>query len=138
MIRNLAVLISLAVVIGGSCAINTQSVEAKTSRNNSRRPGNYFVPPPPPYTPSIISSELGMTYAQTVAADANKTVVDSPVKPYSKHISTRNQGDMSQVVHPQENVDLEPGIEARIQENIDCIDSEISSHQKEIGKLLNL
>ena len=138
LIRNLAALISLAVVFSGSFALSTQSVEAKTSRNSSRRDRNYFVPPPPPYTPSMVPSALGMTNAQAVAADADDAVVEKPVNPYSKYIFTRNQGDMSQVVQPNPYVSYDPGVETRIQKHIDYFDSEISGIEKEIGKLLNL
>ncbi len=68
MIRNLAALISLALVFSGSFALSTQSVEAKTARNSPHRAGNYFVPPPPPYTPSIVPSPMDMTNAQAVTA----------------------------------------------------------------------
>lgn len=142
MIRNLAALISLAVVFSGSFALSTQSVEAKTeaktSRNSSRRARNYFVPPPPPYTPSMVPSALGMTNAQAVTADADNAVVKKPVNPYSKYIFTRNQGDMPQVVQPNPYVSYDPGVEKKILKHIDDIDSEISSIEKEIGKLLNL
>src|SRR5579885_1612623 len=96
-----------------------QSVEAKTSRNSSRRAGNYFVPPPPPYMPSMIPSALGMTNVQVVTADADNAVVEKPVNPYSKYIFTRNHGDMSQVVHPNPYVSYDPGVERRIQKRID-------------------
>ena len=137
MIRNLAALISLAVVFSGSFALSTECVEAKSSRNSSRRARNYFVPPPPPYTPSMVLSALGMTNAQAVtnAADA---VVEKPVNPYSKYIFTRNQGDMPQVVQPNPYVSYDPGVETRILKHIDYFDSEISSIEKEIGKLLKL
>ena len=138
LIRNLAALISLAVVFSGSFALSTQSAEAKTSRNISRRARNYFVPPPPPYTPSMVPSALGMTNAQAVTADADDAVVEKPVNPYSKHIFTRNQGDMPQVVQPNPHVSYDPVVETRILKHIDDIDSEISSIEKEIGKLLNL
>lgn len=122
LIRNLAALISLAVVFSGSFALSTQSVEAKTSsRNSSRRTRNYFVPPPPPYTPSLVPSALGMTYAQAVTADADGAVVKKPVNSYSKSPFTRNHR-----------------IETRALKHIDYFDSEISSIEKEIGKLLNL
>jgi hypothetical protein len=136
LIRDFAAVISLAVVFSGSFALSTQSVEAKISRNSSRRARNYFVPPPPPYTPSIVPSALGMTNAQAVTADADGAVVEKPVNPYSKYILTRNQGDMPQVVQPNPYAD--PGVETRILKHIDYIDSEISSTEKEIGKLLNL
>ncbi|HEY9756906.1 MAG TPA: hypothetical protein V6C97_17195 [Oculatellaceae cyanobacterium] len=131
LIRNLAALISLTVVFSGSFALSTQSVEAKTSQNGSRRAGDYFVPPPPPYTPSMVPSALGLANAQAVSAKADDAVV-------KKHMFTRNQGDMQQVVQPDPYVRNNPGVETRIQQHIDSIDSEISTHQKEIGKLLNL
>jgi len=82
----------------------------------------------------MVPSALGMTNAQAVTADADDAVVEKPVNPYSKYIFTRNQGDMPQVVQPNPY----PGVETRILKHIDYIDSEISSHEKEIGKLLNL
>jgi len=138
MIRNLAALISFAVVFGGSFALSTQSVEAKISRNSARISRNYFVPPPPPYTPSIVPSALGMTYAQVVTADADGSVVMKPVNPLSQYVSTRNQGDMPQVVRPNPYVSYDPVAETRILKHIDSFDSEISGIQKEIGQLLNL
>ncbi len=138
LIRNLAALISLAVAFSGAFALSTQSVEAKTSRNTSRIARNYFVPPPPPYTPSIVPSALGMEYAQVVSADADGAVVMKPVNPYSPYISTRNQGDMPQVVRHNPYVSYDPGVETRIQKHIDNFDSEIENHQKEIGQLLSL
>lgn len=136
MIRNLAALIFIALVFSGSFAPSTQSVEAKTSRNNSRRARNYFVPPPPPYTPSMVPSAPSMTNAQAVTADANNAVVEKPA--VSKYIRTRNQCDIPQVVQPNPDVRYDAGVEKRILKHIDDIDSEISSHQNEIGKLLNL
>jgi hypothetical protein len=138
LIRNLAALISLAVVFSGSFALSTQSVEAKTSRNNSPRARDYFVPPPPPYVPSIVPSALGRTNAQAVTAGADDAVVEKPVNPDSKHIFTRNQGDMPQVVQPNAQVNYDPAVEKRVQKHIDYFDSEISGIEKEIGKLLNL
>jgi hypothetical protein len=79
-----------------------------------------------------------MTNAQAVTADAHDAVVKKPVNPYSKYIFTRNQGDMPQVVQPNPHVSYDPGVETRILKHIDSFDSEISSRQKEIGKLLNL
>ncbi|HEY9775499.1 MAG TPA: hypothetical protein V6C81_17155 [Planktothrix sp.] len=101
--------------------------QAKTSRNSSRRATNHFVPPPAPYTPSMVPAALGMTNAGAVT-----------VNPYSQYIFMRNQGEMSQVVQPKPYVSYNPLVETRIQKDIDHIDSEISSHEKEIGKLLNL
>lgn len=96
---------------------------AKTSRNSFHKTRNYFVPPPPPYQPSIIPSmdpsAVGMTNTQAVTADdAN---VKKPVNNKSKYIITHNQG-----------------VEKRILNQIDAFDAEISSHEKEICKLLNL
>lgn len=136
--RNLAAIISLAVVFSGSFALSTQSVEAKTSRNSSRRAGNYFVPPPPPYTPLLVPSALNMTNAQAVTANADNAVVEKQVNPYSKYIFTRNQGAMPQVVQANSHVNYDPAVETGVLKHIDEIDSEISSTQKEIGKLLNL
>ena len=79
-----------------------------------------------------------MTNAQAVTADADNAAVKKPVNPYSKQIFTRNQGDMPQVVQPNPHVSYDPGVETRIQKHIDYFDSEISSIEKEIGKLLNL
>jgi hypothetical protein len=163
LIRNLAALISLAVFFSGSFALSTQSVEAKTSetktseaktseanilrnssreaktsRNSTRIARNYFVPPPPPYAPSLVPSALGMTNAQVVTADADYAVMEKLITPYSKYIFTRNQGKMPQVVQPNPYVSYNRGVETKILKHIDSIDSEISSHEKEIGKLLNL
>ena len=77
-----------------------------------------------------------MTNAHAVTADGGDAVVEKPVNLYSKYIFTRNQGDMPQVVQPNPYVD--PDVETRILKHIDDIDSEISSNEKEIGKLLNL
>lgn len=136
--RNLAALISLAVVFSGLFALSTQSVEAKTSRHSSRRESYYLVPPPPPYAPSMVPSALGMVGAQAVAAYADDAVVEKPVNLYSKYIVTRNQGDMPQVVQPDPYVSHYRVVEPKILKQIDDFDSEISNHEKEIGKLLNL
>ena len=93
--------------------------EAKTSRNSFHKTRNYFVPPPPPYQPSIILSAVGMTNPQAVSAD--DAVVKKPVNNKSNYILARNQV-----------------IEKRILNQIDSFDTEISSHEKEICKLLNL
>jgi len=138
MIRNLPALISLTVVFGGSFALSTQSVEAKTSRNSSHIERNYLVPPPPPYAPSMLPSALGMMNAQWVTAGANDAVVEKPVNSYSKYIFTRKQGDMPQVVQPDPYVSHYQVVEPKILKQIDDFDSEISNHEKEIGKLLNL
>lgn len=136
MIRNLAALISLAVVFSGSLAVSIQPVEAKTLHGLAR---NYFVPPPPPYTPSIIPSELGMLYAQRVTANADNAALKKPFDPYSEYIFTRNLRDMPQVARLNNpNVNYDPVAEKKILKRIDSIDSEISSYQKEIGQLLNL
>jgi len=79
-----------------------------------------------------------MEYAQVVSADADGAVVMKPVNPYSPYISTRNQGDMPQVVRHNPYVSYDPGVETRIQKHIDNFDSEIENHQKEIGQLLSL
>jgi len=86
----------------------------------------------------MVPSALGMTNAQAVTAHADDAVVEKPVNSYSKYIFTRNQGDMPQVVQPNPYVSYDPGVETRILKHIDSIDSEISSIEKEIGKLLNL
>ncbi len=138
LIRNLAVLISLAVVFSGSFALSTQSVEAKTSGNSSSRARNYLVPPPPPYTPTLIPSAPGMTNAQAVSADVNDAVVEKPGSPYSKYTSTRNQGNIPHGVQPNPYASYNPAVEKGILRHIDSFDSEISGVQKEISKLLNL
>lgn len=132
--KNPAALISLSVIFCGLFALSTESVEAKTSRNSSHRDLNYLVPPPPPYMPSA----LEMTSAQTLAAYADYAVVEKPVNPYGKYIVTRKQGDRRQVVQPNPYASYDPVVETKIQKDIDSFDSEISSHEKEIGKLLNL
>lgn len=84
-------------------------------------------------------SAFGMMDAQAVAADAaHKAVAQNPTNPYSKYIFTRKQGDIPQVVQPNLHVSYSPRLETRILKDIDYIDSEISSHEKEICKLLNL
>jgi hypothetical protein len=144
LISNLVALLALAVVLSGSFALSTQSVDAKTSdektsQNNSHTSGNYFVPPPPPYTPSIVPSAPGMTNAQAVTADADTAVVAKQLNPYTtKYIFTRNQSDTPQVVKPNPYLTYNRGVETKVLKNIDDIDSEISNHEKEIGKLLNL
>ncbi|MBS1992027.1 MAG: hypothetical protein JSS83_16005 [Cyanobacteria bacterium SZAS LIN-3] len=127
MIRNLAALIALTAVFSGSFALSTESVEAKTSRNSTRKSRNYFVPPPPPYTPSMLPTVLGMTNPQQVPADA-----------YSMYIVTRNQGAMQQAVQPKPQVSYNTGVEPKVLKQVDDIDSEISSIGKGISKLLNL
>ncbi|MBU6451637.1 MAG: hypothetical protein KGS72_07665 [Cyanobacteria bacterium REEB67] len=107
--------------------LSTQSFVAKTAQNHSRRGRNYFVPPPPPYAPSINPSALGLMNLQAVPADA-----------YGKNISTSNQADMPQVVRSNPYLSYDRAVETKILKHIDSFDSEISSHEKEIGKLLNL
>ncbi len=119
-------------------ALNTQSVEAKTLRNSSHRARNYLVPPPPPYIPLMAPSAMGMMNTQAVAAYADDAVVEKPVNHYSKYIFTRNQGGLQQVAQPNPYLSYNRGIETKILKDIDSFDSEISSHEKEIGKLLNL
>ena len=127
MIKKCAAFISLTVVFSGSFALNTQPAEAKTSRNSllraTIRATNDLVPPPPPYiptiVPSMVPSGLGMTNAQAVSAD--DAVVKKPVNNKSNYILARNQV-----------------IEKRILNQIDSFDNKISSHEKEICKLLNL
>jgi hypothetical protein len=123
LIRNLAAIISLAVVFGGSFALSVEAKasEAKTSRHSSRSARNYFVPPPPPYTPSVVPSTLDMTNAQAVRADAGDAVLKK-----------------TQVVQPNPSVRYSPSVETKILKHIDYFDSEISGSEKEIGKLLNL
>jgi len=86
----------------------------------------------------MVPSALGMTNAQAVAADADDAVAEKSVNLHSKHILTRKKGDMPQVVQPDPQASYDPGVETKIQKHIDYIDSEISSLQQEIGKLLNL
>jgi hypothetical protein len=86
----------------------------------------------------LLPSALGMTNAQAVTAHADYAFFEKPLNPYSKYIFTRNQGDMPQVVQPNAYVSYNRGIETRILKHIDYIDSEISTSEKEIGKLLNL
>ncbi len=144
LISKLSALLALAVVFSGSFALSTQSVDAKTSdektsRNDSHTSGNYFVPPPPPYTPSIVPSAPGVTNSQTLTADADGAVVVKQLNPYTtKYIFAGNQGDMPQVVKPNPYVTYNRGVETKVLKNIDDIDSEISNHEKEIGKLLKL
>jgi len=110
----------------------------KTSRNNSRRARNYFVPPPPPNTPSIVVlSAMGMRNGRAATSDdelAEKAVNSF----YSKYSFTRNQGDIPQVVRPNPYVSYNLGVEKKVLKEIENFDSEISNHEKEIGKLLNL
>lgn len=180
LIKRLATLMSLAVVFGGSFALSTQSVEAKTSRGSSGRAKNILVPPPPPYIPTVSPSALGMWNAQAVTADADYAVVENYARtsrnssgraknilvpppppytplmvpsalgmsnaqadavvenPYSKYIFTHNLSDMPQVVQPNPYVSHYRSVQTRILKQIDSFDSEISSHEKEIGRLLNL
>ena len=130
MSRHLAALISLAVVLSGSFTLSTQSAEAKTSRNSTRKARNFFVPPPPPYTPtmSMLPSALDLTYAQVVKVNADGTVV----------VKMAAQGDIQQVVQPKPHVSYDHAVETKILKHIDSFDSDISSVQKEITKLLNL
>lgn len=142
MTRNVAALMSLAVVFSGSFALSTESAEAKTSRKSSHTAKNYLVPPPPPYIPTLVPSALGMTYVQPVTADAGEVVVKQPVNLYNQYIFTRDQHDMAQVVQPKQNVSeslvVEKKLQKQIQKQIDSFDSEISSVEKEIGSLLKL
>ncbi|MBX3138094.1 hypothetical protein KF707_17840 [Candidatus Obscuribacterales bacterium] len=142
MTRNVAALMSLAVVFSGSFALSTESAEAKTSRKSSHSSKNYLVPPPPPYIPTLVPSALGMTYVQAVTADGSEAVVKQPVNPYSQYIFSRDQRDMVQVVQPKPNVSesllVEKKLQKQIQKQIDSFDSEISTVEKEIGNLLNL
>lgn len=119
-------------------ALSTQSVESKSSRNSSSRARNYLVPPPPPYIPLMVPSAMGMMNTQAVAAYADDAVVEKPLNHYSNYIFTRYQGGMQQVAQPNPYVSYNRGVETKIQKDIDSFDSEISSHEKEIGKLLNL
>ena len=64
--------------------------------------------------------------------------MEKQFNPYGKYIFTRNQGDMPQVVQPNPYVSYDPGVETKVLKHIDYFDSEISSTEKEIGKLLNL
>src|SRR5690349_16913608 len=80
LIKKLRALLSLAVVFGGSLALSTESVEAKTSRNTSPRTRNFLVPPPPPYIPTVIPSALAMSNAQALAAVDYYAVVEKDAK----------------------------------------------------------
>lgn len=136
--RNLAAIICIAAAFSGSFALSTLSVEAKTPRNSSHVIRNYFVPAPPPYTPSIVPPALLMTYAQALTAGAEHAVVEKLVNSSSKHILARNQGDMPVVVQSNPYASYNPVVETRIQKRIDSFDSEISSIEKDIDKLLDL
>ena len=133
-----ATLLSFVVVFSGAFALSTQSVEAKTSRSSSRISRNYFVPAPPPYTPSMVPSALVMTYVQAVKAGEGDAVVKKLVNPNNKYIFMRNQGDKPQVVRPNPYVSYDRGVETRILKDIETFDSQISSSEKDIGKLLDL
>lgn len=113
--------------------------EAKTSRHSSHRSRNYFVPPPPPYAPSIVVSALGMTNTQPAAA--NDAMLEKSVDSYSKYLM-RHQGDMpAQIGGPNTyltSVSAYLRVEKKVHKEIDQFDSEISNHEKEIGRLLNL
>lgn len=104
----------------------------KTSRHSSHRSRNYFVPPPPPYAPSIVVSALGMTNTQPAAA--NDAMLEKSVDSY--------QGDMpAQIGGPNAyltSVSAYLRVEKKVHKEIDQFDSEISNHEKEIGRLLNL
>jgi len=65
-------------------------------------------------------------------------MLPSAVDMYDKYIVTRNQGSITQVVQPNPSVSSDPVVDTKILKLIDSHDSEISSIQKEIGKLLNL
>ena len=69
----------------------------------------------------MVPSALGMTYGygQAVTAHADDAV-------------------LKKVAQTNPNVSEYPGFEPKILKDIDCFDSEISSQQKEIGKLLDL
>ena len=138
MIRNFAALLSLALVLSGTLALCTQSADAKNSKKNTHRAGNYFVPPPPPYTPSLVPVALGMTYAPAVEADGDYEVVEVPVNPYTNYIVKRNKVGTPHVVQPSPHVSYDRTDEIKVQKSIEDIDSEISNIQKDIGKLLNL
>lgn len=79
----------------------------------------------------MVPSALGVAYAQAVTADADDAVVEKPANPHSKYILT-------QVVKHNPSASYNPGVEKRILKHIDYFDSEISSIEEEIGKLLNL
>jgi hypothetical protein len=146
LISNLSELLVIAVVFSGSFALSAQSVDAKisdekTSRDNSHTSANYFVPPPPPYTPSIVPSAPapGVTNSQGLTADADGAVVVKQLNPYTtKYIFLPKQRDMTPIVKPNPFVTYNRGVDTKVLKNIDDIDSEISNHEKEIGKLLKL
>lgn len=79
-----------------------------------------------------------MTYAQALTAGAEHAVVEKLVNSSSKHILARNQGDMPVVVQSNPYASYNPVVETRIQKRIDSFDSEISSIEKDIDKLLDL
>ena len=109
--------------------------EAKISRHSSHRARNYFVPPPPPYTPSILVSAMSTKNAGTATADI--AMLDRSVNSYGNYLA-RNQGDIPQVGRSSLDVSRYLGIEKKAHKEIDQFDSQISNHEKEIGKLLNL
>lgn len=136
--RNFAALISLAVVLSGALASSTESAEAKNSKKNTHRAGDYFVPPPPPYTPSLVPTALGMTYAPAAEADGDYEIVEVPVNPYTNYIVKRNKVGTPHVAQTSPHVSYDRTEEIKVQKSIEDIDSEISNIQKDIGKLLNL
>lgn len=136
--RNFAALMSLAVVLSGALASSTESADAKNSKKNNHRAGNYFVPPPPPYTPSLVPTALGLTYAPAAEADGDYEVVEVPVNPYTKYIVKRNKVGTPHVAQTSPHVSYDRTEEIKVQKSIEDIDSEISNIQKDIGKLLNL
>jgi hypothetical protein len=112
LVTNFATLISLTVALSGLLALGTQSAKAKATHISTRKDKNYFVPPPPPYTPSIATARLSMSYALSAKAEA--------------------------VVDHKPDLTAPPVYDAKTLEQIDGFDTEISNSEKEIGKLLNL
>ncbi len=68
-----------------------------------------------------------MTNAQAVKAHA-----DGALKPISSY------GNIAKVVQQNSNVSYDPVVEKKVLKRIDYFDSQISSQEKEISKLLNL
>lgn len=86
----------------------------------------------------MVPSALVMTYVQAVKAGEGDAEVKKLVNPNNKYIFARNQEDMPQVVRPNQYVSYDRGVETRILKDIETFDSQISSSEKDIGKLLDL
>lgn len=68
-----------------------------------------------------------MTNAQKVKANA-----DGALKPINSYVN------IAKVVQQNSNVSYDPVVEKKVLKRIDYFDSQISSQEKEISKLLNL